>query len=422
MVPQHWRRGATRFTTIAALLTALIGLSLVSACDKVPLLAPSGTVITLFPAASSVPINGQIEIVATVIENGVTTTPPATGGTGTTTTTSQAGAGTPVQNGTLVSFTTTIGRVEPSEGRTQNGQVRVKFFANGQSGLATITAFSGGASGKIENLAVGAAAAGRIVVTSSQSLGPAGGTTEVRARVEDEAGSPLAGVPVTFRTTAGTLSSTSAVTNDAGIATVSLTTNRTSTVTASAGAQSSDIEITLGARLISSVTPTPAAASVGVPISFAIVSPDNANISDASISFGDGASQSLGSFSGSRTASYAYNTPGNYTVTVTARDSLGTTQTQTASVTIGALPLTLTATPNPAAPNAPVTLTAGGTTGIQVRAYRWTYGDGGTGETSGPQTTHSYSQRGTYTVRVDVIGLNGSVVATQNTTVTISGL
>ena len=57
-----------------------------------------------------------------------------------------------MQNGTLISFTTTLGRIEPSEARTQNGQVRVKFIPNGQSGPATITAFSGGASGKIENL------------------------------------------------------------------------------------------------------------------------------------------------------------------------------------------------------------------------------------------------------------------------------
>ena len=40
-----------------------------------PLLAPGGTVITIFPAATTVPLNGQVEIVATVIENGTTQTP-----------------------------------------------------------------------------------------------------------------------------------------------------------------------------------------------------------------------------------------------------------------------------------------------------------------------------------------------------------
>src|ERR671913_1214748 len=157
MVPQHRARGVRRIAPLPALLTALASLSLATACDKVPLLAPSGSVITLFATSPSVGLNGTIEIVATVIEQGVTstpTTPPANGTATTTPSTGQAGSGTPVQNGTLVSFTSTIGRIEPSEARTQNGQVRVKFIASGQSGTATITAFSGGASAKIENFFV----------------------------------------------------------------------------------------------------------------------------------------------------------------------------------------------------------------------------------------------------------------------------
>ena len=145
------------------------------------------------------PLNGEIEIVATVIENGTTTTPSTggTGGTGTTgttgtTTTTTAGAGTPVQNGTLVSFTTTLGSIEPSEARTSNGQVRVKFKAGGQSGTVTITAFSGGASGKLENLKIGTAAAERVLVSASpQTLGPGGGTAVITARVEDTSGAGL---------------------------------------------------------------------------------------------------------------------------------------------------------------------------------------------------------------------------------------
>src|SRR3954453_22558090 len=131
-------------------LAVIACLAVSSACDKVPLLAPTGSVISLFPAANSVPVNGSIEIVVTVIENGVAATPtttPTTGGTGTTggtttptetttttTTTTRAGAGTPVQNGTLVSFTTTLGTIEPREARTQNGEVRVRFNALSQSG------------------------------------------------------------------------------------------------------------------------------------------------------------------------------------------------------------------------------------------------------------------------------------------------
>ena len=119
-----------------AVLGLIAALSLAVACDKVPLLAPTGSVISVFASANTVPLNGDVEIIANVIENGTAqsapTTPtngtPGTGTTGTTSTTT-TGAGTPVQNGTLVSFTTTIGRIEPSEARTSNGQVRVRFFS-----------------------------------------------------------------------------------------------------------------------------------------------------------------------------------------------------------------------------------------------------------------------------------------------------
>src|SRR5688500_9061380 len=199
MVAQLPKGGRLR---AAAALSAVLTLVAGVACDKVPLLAPSGTVITLFPTATSVPLNSSVEIVVTVIENGTTATPPATpapgGGTGTPTTpttpssTSSAGAGTPVQNGTLVSFTPTMGPAEPSEARTQNAQARVKFIADGQSGTVTITAFSGGASGRLENLRVGSAAAERVLLTASpQTLGPAGGTAVISARVEDASGTGL---------------------------------------------------------------------------------------------------------------------------------------------------------------------------------------------------------------------------------------
>ena len=104
--------------TLPRALFALVAAALLAtACDKVPLTAPSESTITLFATATSVSSTGSTDIVATVIEQ----------------------AGTPVQNGTVVSFTTTLGRIEPSEARTQNGKVTVKFTADGRSGLAEVT-------------------------------------------------------------------------------------------------------------------------------------------------------------------------------------------------------------------------------------------------------------------------------------------
>ena len=401
-------------------------LALAVACDRVPLLAPTGTVITLFTSSSTVTDTDAIEIIATLIESGTAPTTP-TPGNGTTTpgtTTSTAAAGTPVQNGTLVTFTTTIGRIEPREARTKNGQVSVRFYSDGASGVATITAFSGGASAKIEGILLGAAAAARITVTATpQSLPAGGGTSVVRARVESELGGGIAGVPVTFTTTAGTLSAPIAVTDEFGIATVSLTTDRQAEVTALSGAQTGKVTVALNPRLIGTFTANPQSASAGTPITFTVTSGTNANIQDATINFGDGTQQSLGSFSGSVTASHVYNAAGSYTASVTARDAFGTSQTQTTSVSIGGLPVTLTASPSTPGPNQPVTFTVSGVSNAQVSRYQWTFDDPkiGTFSTSGPQTTQSFDTRGQKTIRVDVIGVGGGIVGSAETRITVQG-
>src|SRR6187399_777664 len=106
---------AHRSTAIALLSIVVLPFALLAACDKVPLLAPTGSVITLLATTNTVSLNSEVTIIATVIENGQAAGPTGTGtGTGTGTT-SRTGAGTPVQNGTLITFTTTIGRIEPAE-------------------------------------------------------------------------------------------------------------------------------------------------------------------------------------------------------------------------------------------------------------------------------------------------------------------
>lgn len=413
-----------RSASTIAIIGILAFLSIAVACDKVPLLAPTGSVITLFPTATSVPLNGEITIVATVIENGVAAAAPATGtGTGTgTTTTTRPGAGTPVQNGTLVSFTTTIGRIEPTEARTRNGQVSVRFVAAGQSGNAKITAFSGGASGTLENLLVGSAAAKRITVTANpQALGASGGTTEIVARVEDEAGTALPGVPVTFTADACCLSPTSTNTDASGVARANLTTSTPAKVTATTGAQSGTVNVTLAARSGLSVSASPQATSVGTPVTFTIATNATANLSDARIDYGDGRSRQLGTLNSTQTDQHVYSSPGSYSVTVTARDSTNTTEQARTAVTIGSLPVTLTAFPNPATVGSNVTLTVGGVSSAQVDRYEFFFDDGTPKRTSGaPQTSHVFNSRGNKTVRVDVIGLGGGLIGTQTIVVNVT--
>jgi hypothetical protein len=403
--------------SLAAALGAITILSFAFACDKVPLLAPTGSVISLFATANTVPLNSEIEIVANVIENGVTQSGTGTTGTpGTTTTgTTSPGAGTPVQNGTLVSFTTTIGRIDPSEARTNNGQVRVKFISGGESGTATITAFSGGASGKLENLKVGSAGVERVLISASpQTLGPSGGTATVTARVEDISGTGLAGIPVTFSTDAGSLSSTSVTTDSNGNAQTTLNTSRQAKVTANVIGKTADVTVSLNPRTGITLAGPTTPVSAGVPATFTVGVGATANIRDVTIDFGDGERRSLGAISGSTTIQHTYIDAGTFNVSATANEASGFNETVSTDITIlpGQPPaVIITASKiNPSVGETVIfTAKVSGATSTVLR-YEWNFGANAvppTAETTGNRATASYTFTGTKIITVRVVQATG---------------
>jgi hypothetical protein len=408
--------------SLAAALGAITILSFAFACDKVPLLAPTGSVISLFATANTVPLNSEIEIVANVIENGVTQAGSGTTGTGTTGTpgttttgTTSPGAGTPVQNGTLVSFTTTIGRIDPSEARTNNGQVRVKFISGGESGTATITAFSGGASGKLENLKVGSAGVERVLISASpQTLGPGGGTSTVTARVEDISGTGLAGIPVTFSTDAGSLSSTSVTTDSNGNAQTTLNTSRQAKVTANVIGKTADVTVSLNPRTGITLAGPTTPVSAGVPATFTVGVGATANIRDVTIDFGDGERRSLGAISGPTTIQHTYIDAGTFNVSATANEASGFNETVSTDITIlpGQPPaVIITASNNNPSVGETVifTATVSGATSTILR-YEWNFGNGAvpaTAETTGNRATASYLNTGTKIITVRVVQATG---------------
>jgi hypothetical protein len=407
---------AVRGLALAA-LAVLTALTALTACDKVPLLAPTGTVISIFPASTTVPSNGETELVATAIENGVATPPSSGDGTGTTTpsSTSTAGSGTPVQNGTVISFTTTIGRIEPAEARTTNGQVRVRFIAGGQSGTATITAYSGGASGKLENLLVGTAAAERVLLTAApQTLGPSGGSTEITARVEDTSGRGIVSVPVNFTSTAGTLSAASAVTDENGLARVTLSTTRQAEITANVAGKTATVTVGLNPRTGVTITSPTSQVAAGQPATFTIAVSADANIRDVNLSWGDGSSQSLGALSGSTTVSHIYLDSGTFTVRATAVDASGFSESVSSSISVlPAQPPAVTVIANNSSPivgeSVILTATVSGATSTILR-YEWDFGSGAipaTAVTSGNRATASWSTPATKIITVRVIQSTG---------------
>ena len=424
MLTQLRRRRSALYLSAAC---GIATLPFSSACDKVPLLAPTGTVITLFPAASTVPINGQVEIVATVIENGTTAAPPSGGtgasgasGGGSTTTTSSTGAGTPVQNGTVVTFTTTLGRIEPTEARTNNGQVHVQFIAGGQSGTATITAFSGGASGRIENLKVGSAAAERVILTATpQTLGASGGASDIAARVEDVSGLGLVGLPVNFTADAGTLSAGTSTTDSNGVAHVTLTTTRKSTVTANVAGKTATVVVDLNPRTGISITPPTGQVSAQQAAVFTVNVASGANIRNVSINWGDGTTTNLGAISASTTVQHTYDADGTFTVTATATDASGFSESTSTVIRVQpAQPpgVTLIASNSNPRVGQIITFTAtvtGNTSAIQ--SFDWDFGDGTTARTTSPQITKSYATTGTKVIRVTVNQASGPSGQTQIT-------
>jgi hypothetical protein len=415
-----------RRRAVALVLSLAMGLlSFASGCDKVPLLAPTGTVITLFATSTTLPANGEIEIIATVIENGAAPAPPTTpttpGAPGTPTTpatpssTNTAGAGTPVQNGTVVSFISTIGTIEPREARTQNGEVRVKFRGNGQSGTATITAYSGGASGRLENILVGSAGADHLLLSATpQTLNPSGGATVIAARVENAAGLGISGVPVTFTADNGTVSPSTAVTDTNGVANTTLTTSRETIVTANVAGKTATITVKLNPRTGVSIAGPTTPVAAGVPTTFTVNVASTANIRDVTVEFGDGTERSLGAISGSTTIQHTYLEPATYTVSATATEASGFREEVSTAITI--LPaqppaVTITASNNNPSRGETVifTATVSGNTSTILR-YEWNFGAGAVpagAETTGNRATASYTFTGTKIITVRVIQATG---------------
>ncbi|HEX2399705.1 MAG TPA: PKD domain-containing protein [Mycobacterium sp.] len=347
-------------------------LAALAACDKVPLTAPTESTITLYANGNSVPLNGGVDVIATVIED----------------------AGTPVQNGTVVTFTTTLGRFDPAEARTNGGKATARLLADGRSGTATVFATSGGAKSEELTLPVGGAAAKSIVLRANPStVSGTGGTVQVVATVRDEGGNGLPGVLVSFSADAGQLSNGSATTDAKGEARVSLTTARTTKVTANAGAQSGEITITYIASPTVSVTVTPTAPAVGETVVFAItVTPpaDGAPIQSITVDFDDGSSINVGSSSTS--VAHVYSRGGTYEVTVEVRDVMGQTTEQVVVVVVqGVVNVSLSATPDTITAPAEVTFVAS-VSGATATSYRWDFGDGSPTQSGTSNTIkHTYA-------------------------------
>lgn len=394
-----------RQTTFAAVCVfAIVSLG---SCDKVPLLAPTESVITLVSSRSVLPINGTAQIIATVIEQ----------------------SGTPAHNGTLVTFTSTLGTLEPQEALTSNGQAVVTLRAGTQSGVAEIFAFSGSARTETAVMVtIGAAAAVAVTLSATPAAVPSiGGTVTITASVSDASGNRLPGVPILFSTTAGTLGASQVITDAAGTASTTLFTTSAATVTATvSGTVTGTVMVAVNAAPTIAVTTSTTTPTAGDATVFSVTTTaPGSPITNVSIDFGDGASLSLGSLTGTSSVSHVYASAGTYTVVGTVTDSSGEKVSVTTVITVASqtpLNVTLTGpTTNPTV-NSPVTFTAAVTPlAVAISRFEWTFGDGTSVDTSGGSTSHAYSSAGLKTVQVTAVASNGREGTAQTQVLVVQG-
>ncbi len=344
---------------------AVIAAVVAASCDKVPLTSPTGSTISLSIDKSILPVNGQAKVIAVVTES----------------------AGTAVQNGTTVSFQSTMGRVEPAEAQTVNGRAEVTYVAPSVSGTVTINAFSGSAStsgsgnssaGGIQ-VRVGSAAVGAISVNVAPATVPqSGGIVTVSALVLDTANNPLPSVGVLFTTDQGTLGNTNVFTDANGNATTTLNTNRITKVAATVGAQKGEFTVNVVTAPTVTITVTPASPTAGSPVAF-LITPSTAAtanpIQSVLIEFGDGQTQTINGITGPVGLTHTYNRDGGYTVTATAIDINNQRGVSSIAVVIAPAPLptvTLSANPNPIllTGNGFTTFTVGATAGATSSPIR----------------------------------------------------
>jgi hypothetical protein len=176
------------------LVTAIV---ISPACDKASPVAPAGTTITLSVNPTRINIDGEATATAIVRRDN----------------------GSPVNPGTIVNFSTSLGELDPDDAATDDtGVAETILRGAGQIGTATVTASSGAAAAVTAELQIGSLASSMTLQASPTTLGPSGGNVDLLAVVRDDAGQLLQNLAVNYSTDAGRLESMGApmLTNEFG--------------------------------------------------------------------------------------------------------------------------------------------------------------------------------------------------------------
>ncbi len=183
-------------------LLALFALLAVFACDRVTPVAPVGSTITLSINPSRIDAEGESAVITIIVRKE---------------------DGTPVNPGTQVSVSTTLGALDPETTFTDaTGTAKSTLTGDGRIGMATVSATTGAAALVSVEVQIGSVAASITLTATPPNVpkDPQGddGVIELTALIRDDTGAPLGGGVVNFETDTGSLDSRGGalVTDDLG--------------------------------------------------------------------------------------------------------------------------------------------------------------------------------------------------------------
>jgi adhesin/invasin len=227
----------TLSSTIAGVATVTATVNSLSATAQVTFTPGAPFTLTLTAVPSTLPVGSSSALTATATDQ----------------------YGNAVADGTVVSFTTSLGSVSPVTATTVGG-VATATLSSTISGVATVTATVGSLSATAQ-VTFTPGAPFTLTLTAVPSTLPVGNSSTLTATVTDQYGNAVAdGTVVSFTTSLGNVSPVTATTvNGVATATLSSTVAGVATVTATVGSLSATVQVTFtpGAPFTFTFTLTP---------------------------------------------------------------------------------------------------------------------------------------------------------------------
>ena len=170
---------------------------------------------------------------------------------------------------------------------------------------------------------------------------------------------------------------------------------------------------TIGYPPVAAFTGSPTTVAPGQSVQFTDQSTNNPT--SWSWNFGDGSTANT-----SRNPTHTYNSPGNYTVTLTVTNSYGSdAETKTGYIIVGNSPVAeFTGSPRTITTGQSVQFTDQSTN--NPTSWSWNFGDGGTSTSHNP--SHVYNSAGSYTVTLTATNSYGSDNETKSNYITVEEL